>query len=100
MEQQTSPYINKPKRKIEFHLQNEFASHVFLVGSFNGWARRELKATKDGLWKVSIPMLPTGKYYYKFIIDDRMSVEDVDNPNREPDGVAGWNSVLMVEEVG
>ena len=42
-------------------------------------------------------MLPNGKYYYKFIIDERMWVEDVDNPNREPDGVNGWNSVLMVE---
>lgn len=41
-------------------------------------------------------MLPKGKYYYKFIIDDRMSVEDVDNPLREPDGVTGWNSVLTV----
>ncbi|HYF30420.1 MAG TPA: hypothetical protein VD993_04825 [Chitinophagaceae bacterium] len=98
MEQQLSPYINKPKKKIEFHIQNECANSVSLVGSFNHWARHvlEMQPTKDGLWKIEIPMLPKGKYYYKFVIDDRMWVEDVDNPNREPDGVAGWNSVLTV----
>ena len=73
------------------------ANNIALVGSFSHWRRRDLKPDKDGLWKVTIPMLPNGKYYYKFIIDERMWVEDVDNPNREPDGVNGWNSVLMVE---
>ena len=97
MEQHTSPFINKPKKKIEFHIQNRVANNIALIGSFSHWRRRELKPDKDGLWKVTIPMLPNGKYYYKFIIDERMWVEDVDNPNREPDGVNGWNSVLMVE---
>ena len=97
MEQHTSPFINKPKRKIEFYIQNEVANNIALIGSFNQWRRRELKPAKDGLWKIAIPLLPNGKYYYKFIIDDRMWVEDVDNPNREPDGVNGWNSVLMIE---
>ena len=97
MEQHTSPFINKPKKKIEFHIHNRVANNIALVGSFSHWRRRDLKPDKDGLWKVTIPMLPNGKYYYKFIIDDRMWVEDVDNPNREPDGVNGWNSVLMVE---
>jgi hypothetical protein len=41
-------------------------------------------------------MLPHGKYHYKFLIDDRMATEDIDNQYREPDGVAGWNSVLNV----
>ena len=98
MEQQASPFVNKPKRKIEFHIQNECASNISLVGSFNHWARHvlELEQSEDGLWKIAIPMLPKGKYYYKFVIDDRMWVEDVDNPYREPDGVNGWNSVLNV----
>jgi hypothetical protein len=41
-------------------------------------------------------MLPEGRYQYKFFIDDRMAMEDIENPNREPDGVTGWNSVLTV----
>ena len=55
-----------------------------------------MQPEKDGVWKIEIPMLPRGKYYYKFFIDDRMWVEDVDNPDRVPDGVHGWNSVLNV----
>jgi hypothetical protein len=41
-------------------------------------------------------MLPRGKYYYKFFIDERMWAEDIENQFREPDGVTGWNSVLEV----
>jgi hypothetical protein len=40
--------------------------------------------------------LPSGKYYYKFFIDDKMWMEDIENPLREPDGVTGWNSVLTI----
>ena len=52
---------------------------------------------KDGgCWRITIPMLPHGKYFYKFFIDDKMWIEDIENPLREPDGVTGWNSVLTV----
>ncbi len=55
-----------------------------------------LPEKKGGCWKITIPMLPHGKYYYKFFIDDKMWMEDIENPLREPDGVTGWNSVLTV----
>ncbi len=45
---------------------------------------------------IEIPMLPEGKYHYKFFIDGRMWMEDIENQLREPDGVTGWNSVLTV----
>lgn len=97
MDQHASPFISK--KTIEFTIHNGCASNICLAGSFNHWAKDVLsmKPDKDGNWKISIPKLPKGKYYYKFIIDDRMYVEDVDNPLREPDGVNGWNSVLMVQ---
>ena len=41
-------------------------------------------------------MLPAGKYQYKFLLDGQKWMEDIENPLREPDGVAGWNSVLTV----
>ena len=94
-----SPFINKRKKTIEFYIQNECAQQISLAGSFNHWAQDVLlmQCDKDGVWKITIPMLPQGKYYYKFFIDDRMWVEDVDNPHRVPDGRNGWNSVLMVD---
>ena len=98
MHQHFSPFIDSKKKTIEFHIQHECASQIYLSGSFNHWAKGVLllRQGKNGVWKIKIPMLPKGKYYYKFHIDDRMWVEDVDNPHREPDGVTGWNSILNV----
>lgn len=93
-----SPFINKRKKTIEFHIHNSCANHITLAGSFNHWAKDvlPLRLLKGDIWSIEIPMLPHGKYEYKFFIDDRMAMEDIENPYREPDGIAGWNSVLNV----
>jgi 1,4-alpha-glucan branching enzyme len=98
-----SPYINRRNKTIEFyvhHLNPAACSHIALAGTFNHWSPDELKMQPEnrngGCWKITIPMLPHGKYYYKFFIDDKMWIEDIENPLREPDGVTGWNSVLTV----
>lgn len=93
-----SPIINKEKKTIEFFIEHPCADHISLTGSFNQWAKNELplKAETNGVWSIEIPMLPQGKYHYKFIIDDRMSMEDIENQHREPDGINGWNSVLNI----
>jgi serine protease AprX len=99
MKQHASPFINKRKKAIEFYMQNPCASHISLAGSFNHWAHDSLlmEPTKNGLWKIEIPMLPKGTYHYKFFVDDKVWMEDIDNPYREPDGLNGFNSILMVE---
>jgi 1,4-alpha-glucan branching enzyme len=98
MKTHLSPFVNKRKKTIEFHICLNAASQISLSGSFNHWAHDELKMkpSKNGNWKIEIPMLPEGKYHYKFFIDDRMWMEDIENPLREPDGVVGWNSVLTI----
>jgi serine protease AprX len=99
MKQHTSPFINKRKKAIEFYMQNPCASHISLAGSFNHWAHDSLlmEPSANGLWKIEIPMLPKGTYQYKFFADDKTWLEDIDNPLREPDGVNGFNSILIVE---
>jgi serine protease AprX len=99
MKPNDSPFINEQKKTIEFYMQSDCASQVSLAGSFNHWAQDVLllEPGRNGLWKIEIPMLPAGKYKYKFFVDDKMWVEDVDNPYREPDGFAGFNSLLIVE---
>jgi 1,4-alpha-glucan branching enzyme len=98
MQPLTSPQINTAKKTIEFYAHNNCASHVTLSGSFNNWAKDELvmHPEKDGLWKIEIPMLPKGRYSYKYFVDDKMWMEDVDNPYREPDGLIGFNSILNI----
>ncbi len=93
-----SPLLHKKKKSIEFFITNDCAKQISLAGSFNHWAQDVLllEPGKNGTWKIEIPMLPKGTYKYKFFIDDKMWVEDIDNPVREPDGFNGWNSVLKV----
>jgi 1,4-alpha-glucan branching enzyme len=92
------PFINERKKTIEFHLKLGACSQVSLSGTFNKWAKDELamKHVKDDDWLIEIPMLPRGKYYYRFLIDEKMWMEDIENPYREPDGVVGFYSVLNV----
>ena len=94
----SSPHINPKKKTIAFYIHNDCAQQISLAGSFNHWAHNDLlmKPCKDGRWKIEIPILPKGRYHYKFFLDDKMWMEDVDNPYREPDGVSGFNSVLLV----
>lgn len=103
---QTSPFVNTQKKTIEFFVHDSpayisfaGASQVSLAGSFNNWAQDVLllKPDEEGVWKIEIPMLPEGKYKYKFFVDDKMWMEDIDNPNREPDGWTGFNSILTIE---
>ena len=99
MKSVNSPHVNPKKKTIEFHIHNDCAHQISLAGSFNNWAQDVLlmRQGKDGMWKIEIPILPAGRYHYKFFLDDKMWMEDVDNPYREPDGVSGFNSVLLIE---
>ena len=94
-----SPHIDDKRKTIEFFIQNDCAHQISLAGTFNHWAQDVLlmEPGEDGMWKIEIPLLPEGTYKYKFFIDDKMWVEDFDNPVREPDGFNGWNSILMIQ---
>ena len=70
---------------------------VFVAGTFNGWAPRErpMKETSaPGLYSAQLRLAP-GLYEYKFVVDGAW-VPDVENPQRTPDRLGGWNSVLSV----
>lgn len=99
MKPHLSPHINEQQHTIEFYVQNDCALQISLSGSFNHWAQDVLlmEPGKNGIWKIVIPMLPAGRYPYKFFVDDKMWMEDVDNPYREPDGFNGFNSILIIE---
>jgi 1,4-alpha-glucan branching enzyme len=100
MKPYTSPIINGQKKTIEFYIENTCAEEISLAGTFNYWAQNVLlmEPANNGLWKIEIPMLPLGKYHYKFLIDKHHWMEDIDNPFREPDGFSGFNSVLIVDQ--
>jgi serine protease AprX len=96
----SSPYISYDKKMIGFYIQHDCASQISLAGSFNQWAQDELlmEPGKNGVWRLEIPILTAGRYRYKFFIDDKIWIEDYDNPYREPDGFNGFNSILIIEQ--
>lgn len=71
------------------------AKKVFLVGSFNGWnsgAEPMDGPDAEGRFRRTRELEP-GRHQYKFVIDGKW-VHDTANPNREPDGFQGFNSIL------
>jgi len=96
----SSPMVNRRKKTIRFHINNSCAQQIALSGSFNGWAKNQflLRKSSEGNWSIEIPLPPKGRYHYKFLIDGQMAMEDIENPYREPDGISGWNSVLILED--
>jgi hypothetical protein len=94
-----SPFVNVENKTVEFYFEHGSAEQISVSGTFNNWAKDVLllEPGKDGLWKIEIPLLPKGKYYYKFYVDGIQWAEDVENPYREPDGFNGWNSVLQIQ---
>lgn len=94
-----SPQIDISRNSISFYVQSDCATQISLSGTFNEWERESLLFSpyENGIWRVEIPMLPNGKYHYKFFINDQRWIEDVSNPYREPDGFNGFNSVLLIE---
>lgn len=99
MKPEISPAFNEQQQIISFYLQHECASQVSLAGNFNHWAQDILlmEPGENGVWKIDIPMLPKGRYQYKFFVDEKVWIEDVNNPYREPDGFSGFNSILIIE---
>src|SRR5450432_3831956 len=93
-----SPFVNRSKNCIEFVVHHDNADQISLTGSFNQWAKDILlmQPGRDGLWKIEIPMLPVGKYSYKYYVDETIWLEDINNPYKEPDGFSGFNSILII----
>lgn len=95
----TTPHINRQKNTVTFYTYHEYAQQMSLAGSFNGWATDVLlmEPGNDGIWKIDIPLLPAGRYSYKFFADGSKWIEDTANPWREPDGFNAFNSLLIIE---
>ncbi|NBB78087.1 MAG: hypothetical protein GVY36_01355, partial [Verrucomicrobia bacterium] len=71
------------------------AGSVSVVGEFNDWNTGTNPMRRiDGTWMDTMALAP-GRYAYKFVIDGSWE-PDPANPEREPDGHGGYNSILYV----
>jgi len=72
---------------------------VNLFGQFNGWNRQNLPMEDkdgDGEYEISVPLDP-GRYEYKFFVDGEELVDPA-NPVIVPNGMGGFNSVIVIEK--
>lgn len=85
--------------KIVFHYHDDAAQSVYLAGDFNDWKPVETPFAKsaDGIWRAAINCPEAGKYRYKFLVDDGIWTEDPRHGLKEPDGLGGFHSILLVE---
>ncbi|MEC8610759.1 MAG: alpha-amylase family glycosyl hydrolase [Bacteroidota bacterium] len=85
------------KQKIEFSFDPKDKSYtnVQLAGQFNDWnpALTPLEFI-NGQWQTSLFLNP-GKYQYQIVLDGEWQL-DYDNPNSEPNGSGGVNSVINI----
>lgn len=95
-----SPVVNYQQGKIEFILQEHAVQEAVATGDFTGWSGEEFQLQRNGkktVWRRSIPLLPKGKYRYKYLLDGQNWQADTRNLFREPDGLGGFNSFFWVE---
>ena len=95
---QTSAKALAPKAKpvaLEYFAPE--ANTVAVAGEFNQWNTQThmLRKSRAGWWKTSVKLAP-GRYQYRFVVDGEQWSEDPENPIKQPNEFASFNSVLEV----
>jgi len=85
--------------QVKFSYRPEHAvQSVHLAGSFNGWnpqGKPMEDPDGDGVLTAELK-LGDGDYQYKFVLDGGRWIHDPQNPDRQPDGYSGFNSVFYL----
>ena len=87
-------------RTFRFDASGRALQSVHVAGSWNGWpatiAGGGWALQRQGSQWTLTRELPAGMHRYKLVLDEREWVADPSDPEREPDGFGGQNSVLTV----
>lgn len=94
----TNPIVDYEASIIQFKFHYHGAQSVSVAGDFIGWSPYDyqMQQTEEGLWEFNLPILPSGDYQYKFVIDGWIWKSDSMNYYRMPDGFHGFNSRFFV----
>jgi len=70
---------------------------VSIAGDFNEWVPdRRVVSIPDSQRAIKFVRLSPGQYRYRWVVNG-VWVEDINNPNRVPSSVEGFDSVCQVE---
>jgi hypothetical protein len=98
LERRVAPLGPDGSQLVHFALVAPSASHVAVVGDFNGWDARATPMRKLGsgaTWTAAISVRE-GRYAYEFVIDGRTWMPDPTAPLAPGDGFGHESSVLVV----
>jgi len=80
----------------EFTYENQAATRVSIVGTFNDWNKDANPMTlENGTWKTRINLKP-GKHEYQFVINDTDWVTDPKQDKSAENEYEGKNSVIEI----
>lgn len=96
-----SPVIDYKNKQIKFHHHDVEASRVATSGSFNDWQEPDItmETTEEHQWEGEVALFKAGKYAYKYVVDGLKWQNDLRNLFREPDGLGGFNSLVIIEKM-
>ncbi len=92
-----APQLPVSDTVVKFVFSAPKASHVSLVGDFNGWdgeKNKMVRAGNSGMWTVTLP-LTAGRHLYAFLVDGTWH-PDPTEPTAGDDGFGHANSVRIV----
>lgn len=85
--------------RVTFELPSEInATHVWLVGDFNGWDRNStpLKRRKDGGFSTTISLKPGRDYRFRYVLDGDRWENDHAADRYDPNDHGSEDSVVVV----
>lgn len=87
---------------VVFSLHDHGTSSVQVLGSWNDWQAPGIfaKRMEAGYWRTPPAHFPAGRHAYKFLLNGDRWLDDPANPCKTPDGVSGFNSVVIIAERG
>lgn len=88
--------IGRGRSRVTFKHFAPGAEHVYVAGSFNGWAGDKDPMQKNGNMFTWTTELPDDEYHYKFVVNGTDWKSDPLNPESVDDNHGGKNSVLVL----
>lgn len=88
---------SQEEKEVVFEFEDDEATKVSVVGTFNDWNKETSPMTKDGnIWKCSLNLKP-GKYEYQFVVNDTDWLVDPNSGTNVQNKYDGTNSVIIIE---
>jgi len=82
------------KKSAAFVLDAPSGKNVSIAGSFNNWEPQAMTKGRDGLWRLTLQLVP-GTHEYKFLVDTQWR-EDPNNPRKTLNEHGDFNSLCDV----